>query len=84
MLISLLIPVWFHHAENEAQIKADVKNLQTEAVQKFGIRNYSKAIQIFTEALNLLSAIYPQNHIECVKIKRSIEACQKKQAAAGG
>ena len=55
-----------------------VKECQAEAVQKFSARNYSKAIEIFSEALNHLYSIYPHTHVECVKIAKSIEACQKK------
>lgn len=60
-----------------------MKDLQIQAVQKFSVRNYSKAIEIFSECLNLLYQIYPDIHPECVKIVKSIEACQKKQVAAG-
>ena len=67
--------------ENEAQIKIIVKELQAEAVQKFSTRNYSKAIELFSEALNHFYSIYPHSHPECVKISKSIEACQKKSAS---
>ena len=58
-----------------------MKELQAEAVQKFSSRNYGKAIELFSEALNHFYSIYPHSHPECVKISKSIETCQKKSAS---
>ena len=80
LLIYLITYLLFFSSltENEAQIKEIVKELQAEAVQKFSTRNYNKAIELFSEALNYFYSIYPHSHPECIKIAKSIEACQKK------
>ena len=63
---------------NQSQVKEDVRNMQAQAVNKFALRNYSKACEIFTEALSVLHKILPPTHPDCLQIGKSIEACNKK------
>jgi N-acetylglucosamine kinase-like BadF-type ATPase len=65
-------------AVNQSQVKEDVRNMQAQAVNKFALRNYSKACEIFTEALSVLQQILPPTHPDCFQITKSIEACNKK------
>lgn len=65
---------------NDANAKENLKSLQTQAVLKFSQRNYSKAIELFTNVLGMMHQIYPSGHPECLKIHNSIEASKRKQA----
>jgi hypothetical protein len=65
---------------SEAEMKEEAKSLQNQAVLKFSQRNYKKAIELFTAALELLQGLHGPSSPECDKIKKSIEACTKKMS----
>jgi Ca2+-binding EF-hand superfamily protein len=70
----------FSQPPNLTNIKEEIKSVQTQAVLKFSQRNYSKAVELFTNVLSMLKQVYPENHPECKKIQNSIEASKRKQA----
>lgn len=64
---------------NEAQIRIDVKNMESQAIKKFTQRDYLGAGVIFEEAYSILNKILSSSNPECIKIAKSIEACRSKR-----
>jgi hypothetical protein len=62
-------------------MKADVKELEIQAVMKFNQRNYPRAEQLFAQALEMLLPVYGPKHPSCQRLQQSIAACQRKMPA---
>jgi len=61
---------------------SQVKELQRSAVLAYNDRKYNVALAQFRDAADTLQLLYPHDHPECVKVRKSIEMVRRKVAAS--
>lgn len=53
-------------------------NLRRDAILEFNAGNFKDALELFKLVLQIMQALYPPNHPECVKAEKSILLAQRK------
>jgi len=58
-------------------VQQEVKQYRMDAIAKFNSKQYDRAQKLFESMLNSLLLIYPENHPDVLKAKKSIAACNR-------
>lgn len=63
---------------SEAELRDELLQLQNKAVICFNKEMFAEAEANFTEALQVMSMLFPANHPEVTKLERSLELVRRK------